>query len=287
MVLNVPPEDMERLLYYDLEAEIYSTVQLLELSRIASRGHYEGAIHLKFDTGMHRLGFEEHNLEELSHNLLTNRNIRVQSIFTHLVGADEDIHDHFSHEQVRVFLKMTESISGTLGYNPMIHVLNSAGITRFPEYQFDMVRLGIGLYGYNSDPEIRHSLQYISTLKTKISQVRLVKGGETIGYGRMGKIAKDSMIATIAIGYADGFSRAFSNGIGRVLVQGQMAPVIGNVCMDMTMIDITGIDAKEGDEVIIFGENPTIETLATRIGTIPYEILTGVNDRVKRVFYTE
>jgi alanine racemase len=287
MVLNVPPEGMEKLLYYDLEAEIYTTDQLLELSRMAAKCECKAVVHLKLDTGMHRLGFEVEDLETLGNALLTNSNVEVRSIFTHLAGSDDETHDQFSHEQVQVFLKMRDFISGVLGYQPMIHVLNSAGITRFPEYQFDMVRLGIGLYGYNADPEIRKSLHYISTLKTMISQVRLVKRGETIGYGRMGKVKNDAMIATIAIGYADGFSRAFSNGKGSVLVNGQLAPVIGNICMDMTMIDITGIDAAVGDEVIVFGENPTIEMLAKRIGTIPYEILTGVNDRVKRVFFTE
>ena len=287
MVMNVAPEDLDKLIKYNLEAEIFSTRQLIELIRIASKALHRTIIHIKLDTGMHRLGFEEAEIKIIESLLASAENITVGSIFTHLAGADDEVHDQFTHEQLIRFKKMTDQISTALRYEPMKHVLNSVGITRFPQYQFDMVRLGIGLYGYNSDPEARKSLRNISTLKTKVSQVRLIKTGETVGYGRVGKVNSDTNIATIAIGYADGFSRAFSNGVGHVLVKGRLAPVVGNVCMDMTMIDVSGLSVKEGDEVIIFGENPSIDRLARSIGTIPYEILTSVNDRVKRVFFTE
>ncbi len=181
---------------------------------------------------------------------------------------------------------MAGEIEKSLKIQPIKHILNSAGILRFPEYQLDMVRLGIGLYGFESNQMSQDQLQPISTLKTVISQVREVKKGETIGYGRKGMAAKNTKVATIAIGYADGFFRAFSNGKVSLLVKGKMAPVIGNVCMDMTMLDISGIDAREGDEVVVFGEKPTIKDLADAIGTIPYEILTNISSRVTRVFYS-
>ena len=213
--------------------------------------------------------------------------LKVASIFSHLAAADEREHDAFSRDQGRRFLELAENMSQRLGYRPMLHLLNSPGILRWPEFQFDMVRLGIGLYGIDPTEEYRNQLRPVASLKTIISQIRHVPAGETVGYGRKGIVDKPTTIATIAIGYADGFSRAFSQGVGSVVVNGQEARVIGNVCMDMTMIDITGIPAKEGDEVVVFGKQLPIETLAGRIRTIPYEILTGTSERVKRVFVAE
>jgi alanine racemase len=203
-----------------------------------------------------------------------------------LSGADEEMHNDFSKHQFLAFMKMAEHLENSLNVKPLKHLLNSAGIIRFPEFQLDMVRLGIGLYGFEATQQDQDKLQSISTLKTVISQIRNVKKGETIGYGRKGMAKRDSKIATIAIGYADGFSRAFSNRKVSLLVNGQPAPIIGNVCMDMSMLDITGIDAREGDEVIVFGECPTIMELAGAIGTIPYEILTNISSRVTRVYYS-
>jgi alanine racemase len=182
---------------------------------------------------------------------------------------------------------MANQISEALGYKPLYHLINTPGMVRHPELQFDMVRLGIGLYGIDPSEERRASLQSVATLKTVISQIKNIKEGETVGYGRYGEVTEPKTIATIAIGYADGFSRAFSLGVGEVLVHGKKAPVIGNVCMDMTMVDITGIEAKEGDEVIIFGKTWPVEEVAKKINTIPYEILTNTSERVKRVFVTE
>lgn len=213
--------------------------------------------------------------------------IEVASIFTHLAAADEKRHDQFTHEQVAIYNRCYQRIASELGYFPLKHILNSAGIIRFPEYQYDMVRLGIGLYGVEVTGLERHQLEPVSTLKTIISQIKNIKKGETIGYGRTGEATYPMKTATIAIGYADGFDRRFSTGKIKVLVNGHPAPTIGNVCMDMAMIDITGIDAKEGDEVIIFGKEQTVKSLADAIGTIPYEILTNISERVKRIFYTE
>jgi alanine racemase len=211
----------------------------------------------------------------------------VASIFSHLAGADEKVHDEFSATQVAGFLEEAEQISSAIGYKPLYHVLNSPGILRLPQFQMDMVRLGIGLYGVDPTAEHIEGLKPVATLKTIVSQIRTIEAGETIGYGRRGKVQQPSRIGTIAIGYADGFSRAFSRGVGKVLIHGHIVPVIGNVCMDMTMIDLTGVDAKEGDEVIIFGPELPIQHVAEAINTIPYEILTNTSERVKRVFVAE
>ncbi|MFN3801242.1 alanine racemase, partial [Belliella pelovolcani] len=186
-----------------------------------------------------------------------------------------------------LFSKMCSQVSNFLGFMPLRHALNSAGIIRYPAYQFDMVRLGIGLYGVEVNGLFDTALRPISSLKTTISQIKTIEAGETIGYSRKGKMKNSGKIATIAIGYADGYDRRFSNGKGYVLIQGQKAPIIGNVCMDMCMVDITGIDTKEGDEVLIYGPGISLKDLATQIGTIPYELLTNISSRVKRVYYLD
>jgi alanine racemase len=182
---------------------------------------------------------------------------------------------------------MSRGICEHFGYKILRHILNSGGITRHTHAQFDMVRLGIGLYGIDTTEKVQDKLMTVSTLKTTISQIKHLKKGDTVGYGRVGKVNKDKVIATVALGYADGLNRRFSDGNGRMLVNGKLAPVIGNVCMDMTMLDITGITAEEGDEVVVFGDNPRIEEIAEATETIPYEILTGISARVKRVYFQE
>jgi alanine racemase len=236
---------------------------------------------------MHRLGFTRDELAALVARLKENPQLKVASIFSHLAGADEAKHDEFSKRQGREFLDMANLISEALGYKPLYHLINTPGMVRHPGLQFDMVRLGIGLYGLDPSTERQTLLQPVATLKTVISQIKKLNVGETVGYGRYGEVSQPKTIATIAIGYADGFNRAFSRGVGEVVVRGKKAPVIGNVCMDMTMVDITGIDAKEGDEVIIFGRSLPVEEVAKKINTIPYEILTNTSERVKRVFVTE
>ncbi len=287
MVLNPQPESFAKLLEMSLEPEIYSFKILDQFLNFIENKPGKFKIHLKLDTGMHRLGFESKDLSELISKLKQNKNLEIASIFSHLVGADESIHNEFSQNQISTFVSMTEEIDAQLGIKSLKHICNSAGIIRFPEARFDMVRLGIGLYGVEATGGEQSALQTVGTLKTIISQIKFIPKGETIGYSRKGIVGKDSKIATIAIGYADGFDRGFGNGVGEVLVNGILCPVVGNVCMDMTMIDVSEVDCEEGDEVIIFGKEPSIKDLASKIGTIPYEILTNVSERVKRVFYKE
>lgn len=285
MVMNPSEESFPALLEYNLEPEIYSLKILRSFVRFLGRRSCK--VHIKFDTGMHRLGFEEQDMSELISILKAHPGITIASVFSHLAGSDEAEHDTFSKDQVAIFNQRYGRLSTELQQHPVRHVLNSPGILRFPQFQFEMVRLGIGLYGVDPTDEKKADLQPVATLKTVISQLRKVPAGQSIGYGRKGRATKEMTVATIAIGYADGFSRAFSRGVGVVLVNGKRAPVVGNVCMDMTMIDVTGIEANEGDEVIIFGKDLPIGEVAERIKTIPYEILTSTSERVKRVFHAE
>ncbi|HET9054553.1 MAG TPA: alanine racemase, partial [Cyclobacteriaceae bacterium] len=284
MVMNPTEEGFHAMLNFNLEPEVYNLNMLRAFISFLNGCSWN--VHLKIDTGMHRLGFDEPDTQALIQILQEHPEVRVASVFTHLSGSDEAGFDDFSRSQVKRFSQTAALISDALGYTPMLHVLNTPGILRFPEFQFDMVRLGIGLYGVDPTAE-KHTLKPVNTLKTMISQVRTVKAGETVGYGRRGKAINDMRTGTIAIGYADGYSRAFSGGVGEVVVNGKRARVIGNVCMDMTMIDLTGMEAKEGDEVIIFGPGLGVEELAAKINTIPYEILTNTSERVKRIFVTE
>lgn len=286
MVMNPSPNDFEQLVAYSLEPEIYSLRILQEFSDYIDSRNLSSKIHLKIDTGMHRLGFEKEALPALLLCLKSNPNLWVSTIFSHLAAADEEAYDDFTQKQVSTFTEMVNEISEALGYIPSRHLANSAGIARFPEARLDMVRLGIGLYGVAAKAEDQVNLQTVGTLKTVISQIKHIKADETVGYGRKGKLKRDTKIATIAIGYADGFDRRYSRGVGEVLINGHKCKVIGNVCMDMTMIDITDVPyVQEGDEVVIFNKELTIRELAHKIGTIPYEVLTSVSERVKRVFY--
>lgn len=287
MVMNPDPRSFELLHQYNLEPELYSQTIFKDYGSYTRNHTNSLRIHLKLDTGMHRLGFEPHELGQLKSLIKQNPQLKVATIFSHLAASDEALHNGFSAQQALSFKKSADEIIDFLGYKPLLHLLNSPGISRFPDYQFDMVRLGIGLYGV--DPTGLHSeqLQSVSKLKTVISQVKHIRKGETIGYARKGVAMEDMKTATISIGYADGFNRKFSQGIGKVLINGKSAPVIGNVCMDMTMVEVTKIDCKVGDEVIVFGDDPNISDMAKAIDTIPYEILTNISERVKRVFYTE
>ncbi len=291
MVMNPSPDEFEKLVQYNLEPEIYSfrvLEALITFLATSTKGTAEYPIHLAIDTGMRRLGFVEEEILPLCELLASAPHIKVASVFSHLVGADEAQFDDFSERQAQLFLKIAQQLEQGLGYPVMKHLLNSAGITRLRRYQFDMVRLGIGLYGIETEthPESKR-LQTVGTLKTVVSQMHEVKAGESVGYSRKGKVTRDSLIATIAIGYGDGYSRAFSNGVGKAMVKGHRVPVIGNVCMDMTMLDVTGIEVAEGDEVILFGKDLPVTELAKSIQTIPYEMLTNVSERVKRVFYVD
>ncbi|HPF93315.1 MAG TPA: alanine racemase, partial [Tenuifilaceae bacterium] len=243
-------------------------------------------IHLKIDTGMHRLGFMPSEIDELCTKLKNFSGVKVQSIFSHLVATDDSQHDSFTQNQIESFKQASQQIINTLGYKPILHILNSAGIERFGQHQMDMVRLGIGLYGISAVHQ--HRLKNVSTLKTFVAQIKEVKPGETIGYNRKGKVTKPTTIATIPIGYADGLNRRLSNGIGSVLINDSLAPIIGNVSMDTCMVDITDIpNVTEGNEVTIFGNSPSIIEIAKSLDTIPYEVLTSISRRVKRIYVQE
>ena len=291
MVMNPEEQSYDAMILYNLEPEIYSfrVLSLFEetLKRSERNMQQQVLIHLKLDTGMHRLGFEEADINELIVRIKNNKHLHIKSIFSHLAASDEPEHDDFTWHQIKSFNTMSERIKSHFTYPIYKHILNSAGISRFPDAQFDMVRLGVGLYGVGANPAEQAQLQNVSTLKTSISQIKNIPANETIGYSRKGVATHDMQIATVPIGYADGLSRKLSNGKGKMIVKGKQAPIVGNVCMDMCMIDITDIAANENDEVIVFGnENPIME-IAKDIGTIPYEVLTNVSRRVKRIYYQE
>ncbi len=292
MVMNPEEQSFDAMISYKLEPEVYSFRVLNHFTEaLRRRGHVSATgkfpVHLELDTGMKRLGFEEQELNELIVRLKNNKFIKLASVFSHLVASDEQMHDEFTRHQISLFGRMSEAICSHFNYPVARHILNSSGILRFPEAQFDMVRLGIGLHGIAATPHEQRQLQMVATLKTTISQIKQVKPGETVGYSRKGVAQKEMTIATVGIGYADGLSRRLSNGVGKMLVMGQYAPVIGSVCMDMTMIDITGIPAREGTEVVVFGQGPNILDIAAQTNTIPYEVLTGISERVKRVYFHE
>lgn len=288
MVMNPSINSFAKMLEYNLEPEIYSFKLLDEFLSMARRTGQPQLIHIKLDTGMHRLGFEPENLDSLLQIIIKNKEyLKVRSIFTHLAAADDESFSDFTYQQLKEFETMAGIMENQLGYTCIKHALNSAGIVSFPEKQMDMVRLGIGLYGVEATGTDQQELMPVGTFKSTISQIKEVEAGETVGYSRKGKVSAPKKIATIAVGYADGYDRRFGNGVGKVLVNDTLCPVIGNVCMDMCMLDISGVDAKEGDPVILFGSKPTIIDCAHAIGTIPYEILTNVGERVKRIFYSE
>lgn len=288
LVLNPEEATFDVLVKYHLEPELYSFgilkgfQQYLERSAVNSH-----PVHIKLDTGMHRLGFETKDLFELGELLKSTTLFKVQTVFSHLAASDSAEHDSFTKSQAAEFLKGCEFLQAALGYSFIRHIANTSSIHRHPDLQLDMVRLGIGLYGVDNNLEMQSKLKNVSTLKTTISQIKQVAAGESIGYGRMGRVTKEKFIATVRIGYADGYPRLLSNGVGNMWVKGNLVPVIGNVCMDMTMLDITGTVIKEGDEVIVFGEQLPVNDLANKAQTIAYEILTGVSQRVKRVYFEE
>ncbi|MCW3126937.1 MAG: bifunctional UDP-N-acetylmuramoyl-tripeptide:D-alanyl-D-alanine ligase/alanine racemase, partial [Bacteroidetes bacterium] len=292
MVMNPEERSFEAMITHNLEPDIYSLsllekfVAILRIKRKSSATKYK--IHVELETGMNRLGFEQPDIPALIESIKTSGCVEIASIFSHLAASEAPEYDTFTKGQVTLFEQMSGSIIAEFDYKILRHILNSSGISRHTYAQYDMVRLGIGLYGLDPTPAVQAHLQPVSSLKTTISQIKHVKAGDTVGYGRVGKVEKDKTIATVGIGYADGLNRKLSNGNGNMLVGTHMAPIIGNVCMDMTMIDITGIEsAREGDEVVVFGTNPPVENIAKAAGTIAYEILTGISARVKRVYFQE
>ncbi|GAB3906885.1 bifunctional UDP-N-acetylmuramoyl-tripeptide:D-alanyl-D-alanine ligase/alanine racemase [Mucilaginibacter boryungensis] len=288
MVLNPEITAFDKLIEYKLQPEIYSFSLLSEFTKYLQLNDIvDYPIHLKIDTGMHRLGFEPADMDMLCDLLEVNTAVRVKSIFSHFVASDAEQHDAFTLKQIRRFEKAFRQIERTLGYQTIKHIANTSAISRWKVAQFDMVRLGIGLYGIDPSVKDTNALQPIATLKTSVSQVKKIKAGETIGYNRNGSLKKDGHIATVRIGYADGYLRAFGNGVGKMLIKGKLVPTVGNIAMDMCMLDVSDVEVKEGDEVIVFNEEQRIEELAKQIGTIPYEILTNISQRVKRVYFYE
>lgn len=285
IVMNPEEYSFALMIEYDLEPEIYSYKQLYAFADTLERsGVSSYPIHVKLDTGMHRMGFVEEDILLLIKYFKSNKLFFIRSIFSHLAASDESIHDEYTQEQIGNFEKWSSLLCAAFDYKVLRHLLNSSGIERFTSAQFDMVRLGIGLYGLSSTNE---KLENVSTLKTTISQIKELTKGSTVGYSRKAVLERDSRIGIIPIGYADGFNRKLGNGLGSVLVNGDLAPIIGNICMDMCMIDLTGVEAQEGDSVIIFGKDYSARILAEQLDTIPYEIITSISERVKRVYISE
>ncbi len=288
MVMNAEEITYDVLVQYNLEPELFSFGILSTFENYLKEvGINNYPVHIKLDTGMRRLGFEQKDIEPLCSRLKSTSVFKIQSVFSHLAASDSVLHDGFTATQAKAFLLGCDQIQKITGYTFIRHIANTSAIYRHKELQLDMVRLGIGLYGVDANTEVQQQLKNVSTLKTTISQIKKVKAGESVGYSRKGIAAKDSLIATVRIGYADGYPRLLSNGIGKMLVNNKAVSVIGNVCMDMTMLDITGAEAKEGDEVIVFGETLPVSELALLAQSIPYEILTGISQRVKRVYFEE
>ncbi len=287
MIMNPETGSFPTLFEYDLEPEVYSFRLLEALIREAEK---EGAthfpIHVKLDTGMHRLGFDpEKDVPSLVERLRRQTGVIPRSVFSHFVGSDSDDFDAFSARQYESFLKGSARLQQAYGHKILRHICNSAGIERFPDRHLDMVRLGLGLYGIDSrNNEILHN---VSTLKTTILQIREVPREDTVGYSRRGRLTRDSRIATLPVGYADGLDRRLGCGRAYCMVNGRRAPYVGNICMDVCMIDVTDIDCREGDTAVIFGDDLPVTALSDAAGTIPYEILTGVSARVKRVYYQD
>lgn len=286
IVMNPEFSSFNTLFEYNLEPEVYSFRLLNAMIRETERrGIIAYPVHVKIDTGMHRLGFQPDEVIALCERLKTQSGVRVRSVFSHLVGSDSYVFDDFTHEQIEKFQHAAAVLEEGLEHKVIKHILNTGGIERFTEYQMDMVRLGIGLYGVSASGMA--GLQTVSTLKTTILQIQHVPAGDSIGYSRRSYVNRDSRIAIIPIGYADGLDRHFSNGHGEVVVRGKRCPIIGNICMDACMVDVTDCDAEEGDSVIVFGKELPVEELSDRLKTIPYEILTSVSPRVKRIYYLD
>ncbi len=286
MVMNPDESAFSTLVDYNLEPEMYSLELIRSFEKfLRKEGLTQFPVHIELETGMNRLGFATDDIGALLEILHSNV-FRVQSVFSHLVASEDPGFDYFTNQQAELFRQMSDRMEQALPYHFIRHLCNTSGVSRHPELQFDMVRIGIGLYGIDSVHEA--ALTEVSTLRTAIAQIKHLKAGETVSYGRSGVVARDSRIATVRIGYADGYPRSLGNGRGRMLIHGRRVPTIGNICMDMTMVDITDVpEASEGDTVTVFGRNLPVAEVAKWAGTIPYEMLTGVSQRVKRVYFQE
>ncbi len=287
-VLHPQAANFKELIDFDLEPSIYSFRTLKGfLQKASDQGRTNYPVHLKFNTGLNRLGFKVQDIDSILSCLNGRGELKIASVFSHLAASDDLNEADFTQKQIELFEKIATGIDGKLTYSLFKHLLNTSGIINYPEAQYDMVRSGIGLYGFGNEARIDSELKPIATLKTVISQIHTIAPDETVGYNRAFRSEKQRVTATLPLGHADGIGRQYGNGKTFVTVNGKKAPIIGNVCMDMMMIDITDINCKEGDEIIIFGEEPTAEEFATTANTISYELLTGISQRVNRVFIKE
>jgi len=286
LVLHPQPINFSTLIDRCLEPSLYSPKVFKQFIKVASeKDQVNYPVHLKFNTGLNRLGFSENDIDFIKVNLKETNAIKIKSVFSHLAASEDLSEKEFTVNQIQKFNKIASNLIDVLGYKPLLHICNTSGILNYPEAHFDMVRSGIGLYGFGNSEVEDKSLKPIATLKSIISQIHLIEKGETVGYNRAFKSDSFLKTATIPIGHADGIIRSYGNGKGWVTIKGKKASIIGNVCMDMIMVNITEIDCKEGDEVIIFGTSPTATEIAASIQSISYELLTSVSQRIKRVFH--
>lgn len=285
MVMNPQIEEFDKMAEYALEPEIYNFSLLKAIDEYSNHHNKNIKIHIKLDTGMKRLGFEGQDIAELNKELSQMPQLWVVSILSHLAASENPKHRDFTMHQIEQFKAAAGAISDQLGYKPLWHIANSAAIHNYPESRFDMVRLGISMYGISGNSEVKKSLENALTLKTYVSQVKNVKKGETVGYGRIGQFEEDGKIATLAIGYADGYSRALGSGQGQFEIHGELCPTVGSICMDMCMVDVSHLpQIKEGDEAIVFGGKIQLGAFAKAAQTIPYEMMTSISSRVKRIY---
>ena len=286
IVMNPEDSSITSLIKYRLEPEIYSMRVLRKFSDELEKYNFTQPypVHIKMDTGMHRLGFSYAQLPELIDFLREHPHIKVGSTFSHLAAAEDPREDEFTRSQLARFEDMANTLIGGVGYHITRHILNTSGIIRYADKQYEMVRMGLGLYGYIPFYEIQRNLRCCATLRTVISQIRTLDAGETVSYNRRYRVQNTSRIATLPIGYADGISRLWGNGRGYVTINGQKATIVGSICMDMMMVDVTGIECNEGDTAVLIGRDPSADVIAAETGTIPYEVLIRVSDRVKRIY---
>lgn len=285
MVMNPHQNSLPELIKYNLEPEIYS-MKILHAADRFTRDHSSILkIHIKIETGMNRLGFEGKEFPQMLKILKNNKLLEVVGILSHLSSSEDKNENAFTIHQIEAFKNAYYQITEELGSHPLMHILNTAGAMNFPEHQFDLVRLGIGVYGVDKVQNRKSPLKTVCTLKTVVSQIKLLNKGQTVGYNRAGFVEKDNTrIAIVAMGYADGIFRSLGNGRAHVWINGELVPTFGNICMDMFMVDVTGLEVFEGDTVEVFGDNQSVEALAKAAGTIPYELFTAIGERVERVY---
>jgi len=285
LVLHPQPVNFNSIIEHCLEPSIYSLRVLEHFILTAEKNKQQDyPVHLKFNSGLNRLGFSKANVERLLNRLEATKAIKPKSLFSHLAASEDENEKPFTLKQIEEFKSIAKTITNALGYKPLLHQSNTSGILNYPEAHFDMVRSGIGLYGFGNNSKYNKHLKPIASLKTSISQIHTIKKGESLGYNRAFVAVKETNTATLPIGHADGISRQYGNGKGFVFINAIKAPIIGNVCMDMIMVDVTHIDCEEGDEVIIFNQKHTAENLAEKVNSISYELITATSQRIKRVF---